>query len=214
AVFKSEIITDKTNIIWKFRETEKPLDQWIVNCDGDYHHGYSTAKLELSTYGTGIFHGVLDTRIPKDGVTTNSGYCNITTVPKLKSFKRLDFYNWYQYNELILRIRGDGRCYMLNILPEPLIDITRYLGFHYFVYTRGGPYWQIVRIPFSKFLASLKGEIYENQFRMMAGSVKNFGITVADKKSGPFRLEIDYIAVSNNTNLFETFAYEEYKVLR
>lgn len=38
------IVADKTDIIWKFDKAQKSLDQWIVNCDGDYHHGFSTAK--------------------------------------------------------------------------------------------------------------------------------------------------------------------------
>lgn len=172
------------------------------------------SRLELSTYGTGIFHGVLDTRVPKDGITTDSGYCNITTVPKLKSFRREDIYDWANYNELVLRIRGDGRCYMLNILQQQMSGVTQYLGFHYFMYTRGGPYWQIVRIPFAKFLAGMRAEIYENQFPMIPQYIKDFGITIADKKSGPFRLEIDYIGICNNSNLFETFAYETHEGFR
>ncbi|XP_076756898.1 complex I intermediate-associated protein 30 [Xylocopa sonorina] len=202
------------DIVWKFDGTQKSLDRWIVNSDKDYNHGYSIANLELSPTGTGIFYGTLDTRIPKDGRTIRSGYCNITTVPKLKSFKRPDKYDWFDYNELVLRVRGDGRCYMLNILQRGFVDILWYNCYNYVMYTRGGPYWQTVNIPFSKFLFSTKGEIHENQCPMPENLITNFGITLADKKPGPFRLEIDYIGVCYNPNIFESFAYETYKIER
>ncbi|CAL7951120.1 unnamed protein product [Xylocopa violacea] len=178
------------DIVWKFDGTQKSLDQWIVNSDKDYNHGFSIANLELSPSGTGIFHGTLDTRIPKDGQTARSGYCNITSVKKRKSFKRLDNYNWGP------------------------IDIAWYNSSNYVMYTRGGPYWQTVKIPFSKFLFSVKGQINENQLPMSENLVTNFGITIADKKPGPFRLEIDYIGVSFNPDIFERFAYETVKVNR
>lgn len=208
----THIVPNEDDVVWKFDGTEKSVDQWIVNCDRDYSVGYSIAKLELSSSGTGVFHGVLDTRVPKDGKTERSGYCNITTIRKLKSFKREDFYDWTKYNELVLRVRGDGRTYMLNILQRGYWDITWYDMFNYMLYTRGGPYWQVVRIPFAKFVHSSKGQIHENQYNMTESRVTNFGITLADKKPGPFRLEIDYIAVCYNPELFETFAYEQYNV--
>nr|XP_012150092.1 PREDICTED: probable complex I intermediate-associated protein 30, mitochondrial isoform X2 [Megachile rotundata] len=100
------------NVIFKFDGTEKSLKEWIVNYDSVYNEGFSTAKLELSPSGTGIFHGILNTTVPKDGRLTRSGYCNITTIPKYKSFGRKYYYDWSSFNRLILRVRGDGRCYM------------------------------------------------------------------------------------------------------
>lgn len=169
-------------------------------------------RLELSSYGTGIFHGILDTRVPKDGRTTNAGYCNITSAPRFKSFARQYYYNWEHYNEVVLRVRGDGRCYMLNILQKGNLDIMQYNCYHYVMYTRGGPYWQIIRVPFSKFVFSSKGQINENQYSIHQNYITNFGITIGDKKPGPFRLEIDYIGVRYNTSNFEKFAYETYNV--
>ncbi|XP_017793684.1 PREDICTED: complex I intermediate-associated protein 30, mitochondrial [Habropoda laboriosa] len=205
-------VQNEDDIIWKFDGTKKSLDQWIVNSDQDYSHGYSTAKLELSSHGTGIFHGILDTRVPKDGRTVRSGYCNITSVRKCKSFKRKILLDWTNYNELVLRIRGDGRCYMLNLLCGQYFDITRNYAFHYVMYTRGGPHWQVVRIPFAKFLFASKGVIDDMQFPLTSHCIKNFGITLADKKPGPFKLEIDHISICMNSNLFETFAYEMYDI--
>ncbi|CAK9813306.1 Complex I intermediate-associated protein 30, mitochondrial [Anthophora quadrimaculata] len=204
----------RSRVVWKFDGTEKSLDQWIVNCDCDYGHGYSTAKLELSSNGTGIFHGVLDTTIPKNGQTTASGYCNITSTPKLKSFKRIAPNNWLRYNELVLRVRGDGRCYLINLLCDKRFDVTRLHAHNYLMYTRGGPHWQVVRIPFSKFVFTNKAQVHEIQFPIVPVNVSNLGITIADKISGPFRLEIDHISICFNPTIFEASAYEMYKVYR
>lgn len=169
----------------------------------------------MSSYGSGIFHGMLNTCPVKDGKTAQSGYCNITTIPKFKSFRRLDTYDWTEYNEIVLRIKGDGRIYMLNILQKTeKLDLIKTYIYHYFMYTRGGPHWQIVRIPFSKFVLCKKGRINENQYPLVENVVTNFGITIADKISGPFKLEIDYIGVCYNTNISENFAYELYDIIR
>ncbi|CAK9822748.1 Complex I intermediate-associated protein 30, mitochondrial [Anthophora retusa] len=118
---------NQEDVVWKFDGTAKSLEQWIVNCDRDWHYGYSTANLELSSTGTGIFHGVLDTRVMKDGRTTTAGYCNITSI------------------------------------PNKYIDATWYDAHNYLMYTRGGPYWQVVRIPFSKFVYTKKAQLHELQ---------------------------------------------------
>ncbi|CAK9808889.1 Complex I intermediate-associated protein 30, mitochondrial [Anthophora plagiata] len=178
------IAPNEDDVVWKFNGTTNSLDQWVVNCDRDYGHGYSTAKLELSSNGTGIFHGVLDTRVAKDGRTTHAGYCNITSVPKYLSFRRKVPHDWTNYNELVLRVRGDGRCYL------------------------------VIRIPFSKFVYTRKAELHEVQSPLTTNVVKNLGITIADKKPGPFRLEIDHISVCYNPTIYESFAYEMYDVER
>ncbi|CAK9808887.1 Complex I intermediate-associated protein 30, mitochondrial [Anthophora plagiata] len=208
------IAPNEDDVVWKFNGTTNSLDQWVVNCDRDYGHGYSTAKLELSSNGTGIFHGVLDTRVAKDGRTTHAGYCNITSVPKYLSFRRKVPHDWTNYNELVLRVRGDGRCYLVNILSSKNIDITWFDAYNYIMYTRGGPYWQVIRIPFSKFVYTRKAELHEVQSPLTTNVVKNLGITIADKKPGPFRLEIDHISVCYNPTIYESFAYEMYDVER
>ncbi|KZC06352.1 PREDICTED: complex I intermediate-associated protein 30, mitochondrial [Dufourea novaeangliae] len=206
------IVPDAEDIIWKFDGTEKCRDQWIVTCDSDYNEGYSKAKLDFTAYGTGLFHGSLSPRVPKDGVIGKAGYCNVTSTRKRKSFYRKSFYDWSCYNTLVLRIRGDGRCYMLNVLQRGHYDMGWYHSFHYFIYTTGSPYWQHVKIPFSKFVFGTKGVIQNDQRPMPLDWITGFGITLGDKKEGPFKLEIDYIALCYDPTVFEECAYELYDV--
>lgn len=168
------------------------------------------SSLELSPTGTGVFSGVLSTRLPKDGKVRYSGYCNVTTVNKEKSFRREVYHDWTPYTHLILRVRGDGRCYSLNISTRGIFDLTWNDMYNYVLYTRGGPHWQYVKLPFSKFIFSSKGALQDDQIPIALNEVSNFGITVSDDISGQFRLEIDYIGLERDEYQNEEFAYETY----
>lgn len=64
-----------------------------------------------------------------------------------KSFKRETYLDWSQYNTLVIRLRGDGRSYLLNLASEGYFDIWWFDVYHYVLYTRGGPHWQTAKVP-------------------------------------------------------------------
>lgn len=63
-----------------------------------------------------------------------------------KSFKREIYLDWTDYNTLEIRLRGDGRSYMLNISCSGYFDVMWHDVFAYPLYTRGGPHWQLTRV--------------------------------------------------------------------
>lgn len=67
-------------------------------------------------------------------------------------------------------------------------------------------------MPFSRFFFSSKGTIQDKQSSVDSGRVTSFGITVADKNKGPFKLEIDHISVENDPLHTEESAYELYQM--
>ncbi|EFN81929.1 Probable complex I intermediate-associated protein 30, mitochondrial [Harpegnathos saltator] len=201
---------NEVDVVWRFNGDPKSLDQWVVTCDSDHEEGFSTAKLEMSSTGTGIFSGVLSTRLPKDGRIKYAGYCNITTIPKYKSFKREINHDWTPYTHLILRVRGDGRSYAINLSTKGMYDLTWNDMYQYVLFTRGGPYWQYTRIPFSKFVFASKGRVQDRQNPIELNEIRNFGITLADDVSGHFKLEIDYIGLECDMYNVEESAYEGY----
>ncbi|KAF9823866.1 hypothetical protein SFRURICE_013403 [Spodoptera frugiperda] len=183
-------LISETDMIWCFNEPSK-LDSFTTTCDSDHNEGFSKCSFDMSSAGRGLFHGYLDTRVPKDGRIKKAGYCAMRS-------KRV-------------RIRGDGRSYLLNISCEGFYDITWNDIYHYVLYTRGGPYWQIAKIPFSKFVLGSKGRLQDKQTRFRFDRVTHFGISCGDKIVGNFDLEIEYIGLEFDPTHNEEFAYEMYK---
>ncbi|XP_011306536.1 probable complex I intermediate-associated protein 30, mitochondrial [Fopius arisanus] len=204
------VYPEEVDVQWKFNGDPKILDKWIVTCDSDYNHGFSKATLELSSTGAGVFSGRLDTRVPKDGILNLAGFCNIRSVVPRGPFKIVKPFQWFRYTHLILRVRGDGRSYMIYLHLKNEYDIM-WADLHGFpLYTRGGPYWQYVKIPFSKFFLTNRGRIQDSQAPIRLWEVLSIGIT-ATGIPGPFNLEIDYIGVQQDPKHREEFAYEMYK---
>jgi hypothetical protein len=63
-----------------------------------------------------------------------------------KSFKRDSYFDWRMYSHIVLRVRGDGRSYMLNIATMGYYDIMWNDIYSYALFTRGGPYWQLSKV--------------------------------------------------------------------
>ncbi|XP_058828551.1 complex I intermediate-associated protein 30, mitochondrial [Topomyia yanbarensis] len=202
----------ETDVVFNF-DSKDELEKWIVTTDKDHNEGYSEAKFELSSGGFGLFHGKLESRVPKDGRIKRSGYANIKSRRIRKSFKREAFYEWEQYNTLVLKVRGDGRSYLINLAAEGYYDILWNDIYHYVLYTRGGPHWQIARIPFSKFFLASKGRVQDSQGPVPLNRVSSVGFSVGARggHEGAFRLEFDYIGVEYDPSHREEFAYEMYK---
>lgn len=86
--------------------------------------------------------------------------------------------------------------------------------YHYVLYTRGGPHWQITKIPFSKFFLSSKGRVQDKQSPINLQRVTSLGISVGAKggTDGPFSLEVAFVGLEYDPNHVEEFAYEMYKM--
>jgi len=178
------------------------LDDWICSCDSTWGEGYSTATLTESpnAKGKALFSGVIDTRPPNDGRIKWAGYAGIRSVHKLKSFGRVDKLNWDLFSHLILRVRGDGRTYLVNLHYYEEMDIL-WNDIHQFpLFTRGGPYWQTVVIPFKSFYLTHMGRIQDHMDWARPEDVVSVGISLMDDVDGPFHLEIDSIKVRMAAN--------------
>lgn len=190
--------------------SEAALRNWIVTADRDNDDGQSSCELVLGRNGKAVLRGNLDTTVPKDGSKQRAGYCNMRRLRPQRSFKRDSFFDWSQYTHVVLRVRGDGRSYMLNLASMGYFDIMWNDIYSFPLYTRGGPYWQVTRIPFSKFFLTSKGRIQDKQCPLMQDRITSVGITAAGV-NGPFQLEIDYIGLEMDPRHDEHFAYEMYQ---
>jgi len=199
---------------WGF-STEEELAQWILTKDSDWGEGYSAAELSLSPLGHAVLRGELSTRVPQDGRTHNAGYVNLASVKKRASFARERLMeDWDHFSHISMNIRGDGRRYILNLQVKREFDVLWNDRWHYPIYTRGGPYWQYVKIPWSKFYLGSRGSLQDKQFRVpLECGVVGISITLMDNISGPFQLEIKDVSLKCDfEHDDEEFAYEMYKV--
>lgn len=205
-----EHILEQTLVRWEFRGPED-LEQWTLSSDSEIG-GQSEAYLKLGrNNNTCFFYGTLCSTPPRDGETRYSGYCTMRSKQPLASFERKKHYDWSTFNTLHLRVRGDGRPWMINIAAETYFSHQKDDVYSYFLYTRGGPYWQDVKIPFSKFFLAHRGRIQDDQHPLWLDKINTIGFTLGDKADGPFQLEIDYIGVCKDYAHTEEFAYEVYK---
>lgn len=204
-----EHMLEQNRVVWEFRGPQS-LEEWIVSSDQEIG-GQSEAYLKLGRNNTCFFYGTLCSTTPKDGETRYSGYCTLRSKQKLLSFDRKKQLDWTNFNTLHLRIRGDGRPWMINIAPDTYFSHNKDDLYNYFLYTRGGPYWQDVKIPFSKFFFTYRGRVQDGQSAVWLDKVNTIGFTLGDKADGPFQLEIDFIGLMRDYAHTEEFAYELYK---
>ncbi|XP_077284829.1 complex I intermediate-associated protein 30 [Arctopsyche grandis] len=201
---------DETDIVWCF-DNKELLNNFLTVSDSDHMEGFSSCSLDMSPAGRLLFSGELSTRVPKDGRVKRSGYCSFRSKQIRKSFKRDSSFDWGMYNTLVMKVRGDGRPYILNLATGGYFDVTWNDIHNYVLYTRGGPYWQIAKIPFSKFIFSSKGRLQDKQYRIPLDRITHFGVACGDKVDGRFNLEIEYIGVEFDPHHNEEFAYEMYR---
>ena len=93
------------------------------------------------------------------------------------------------HRDLVLRVKGDGRKYNCNLhVPTLRVAFSYRASFK----TKPGK-WNEVRIPLADFKATWFGRQVPGSSPVDPAKVNSVGITIADKKQGPFRLEIDWI---------------------
>nr|XP_017203615.1 complex I intermediate-associated protein 30, mitochondrial [Oryctolagus cuniculus]XP_017203616.1 complex I intermediate-associated protein 30, mitochondrial [Oryctolagus cuniculus]XP_051678029.1 complex I intermediate-associated protein 30, mitochondrial [Oryctolagus cuniculus]XP_051678031.1 complex I intermediate-associated protein 30, mitochondrial [Oryctolagus cuniculus]XP_051678032.1 complex I intermediate-associated protein 30, mitochondrial [Oryctolagus cuniculus] len=202
-----EVMMEQAKVVWQFRGKED-LDKWVVTSDKTIG-GRSEVFLKMGKNNqSALLYGTLSSEAPQDGESGRSGYCAmISRIPR-GFFERKKTYDWSQFNTLYLRVRGDGRPWMVNIREDTDLIQRKNQMYSYFMFTRGGPYWQNIKIPFSKFFFSNQGRVRDVQHQLLLDKISSIGFTLADKVDGPFFLEIDFIGVFTDPAHTEEFAYE------
>lgn len=197
---------------WKFNGKES-LEDWVVTSDQNLKKGYSRAALDVTPNNKAVFHGEIDTRVPKDGMQKKAGFVNLRSPFNTMAFNRKIPYDWSRYTHLYIRCRGDGRAYQMNVKTQNEFDVMWHDLFVFPLHTRGGPYWQIAKIPLSKFFLTAAGRIQDKQASLVgeAHKISTLSFTLADEVEGSFKLEFDYIALIRDETHDEEFAYEMYK---
>ena len=109
------------------------------------------------------------------------------------------------YDRIAVRLKGDGRIYYLNLMTSSRSVAASYRAP---IKTKKGM-WQEVRINLKDFVYTSYGRIVTGTAPLRANDIRSIGITLADKKAGPFRLEVSWIRAESRTNTNETTASKQ-----
>jgi|LakMenE01Jun11ns_1017448.scaffolds.fasta_scaffold9932515_2 monofunctional biosynthetic peptidoglycan transglycosylase len=137
--------------------------------------GRSDGRLRITPDATLEFFGTLS-------LENNGGFASVRSTPTPLALRAGD--------ELVLRVRGDGREYSLNLYVP-----RRQMAFSYRATFKTVPgEWIEVPFPLDRFEATSFGQVVRNQ-PLVPAEINGVGLLLGDKKPGPFRLEVAMIGV-------------------
>lgn len=157
-------------VIFDFDPATEP---W-ANIDDPVMGGRSRSRMTLGDHGAATFEGVVS-------LENNGGFASLRSRPT-------DF-DLEGFNGIVLRLRGDGQTYGVRLRTSSQFDGVSYQAK---VATEAGR-WAEVKIPFEVFRAVFRGRQVPDYPALDPGEIKTFGLMIADRQEGAFRLEIDWI---------------------
>ncbi len=163
--------------------TDADQSQWYVVNDG-VMGGISQSDIRRTDHQTGLFAGELS-------LENNGGFASVRAVVgerDLAAFEGLE-----------IHVKGDGRTYQLRLRTNDSDDGVAYRSLFG---TRPGE-WRITFIPFDQFLPTFRGRTLLDSPPLDVARIQQVVFMVADKKPGPFSLEIDYVRASNERGAIE-----------
>ena len=113
----------------------------------------------------------------------NGGFASVRTKPT-------DL-NIHAGDTIVVRVKGDGREYVLNIYTK-----SRRMAFSYrapLPTTRDE--WTEVSVPLDEFIPTAFGRRVSGMGPVEPGQINGLGFMLSDKTPGPFKLEIDWVQV-------------------
>lgn len=99
-------------------------------------------------------------------------------------------YKLGKYQGLLLRVKGDGRTYAMTLRDTPYFTG---MAFNASFETTQGE-WIEVKVPFANFEGKYFGR-KTNSGPIDPDQIRQMGVILADKKAGPFEIELDWLKV-------------------
>lgn len=146
--------------------------------------------------GYARFHGTISTELPPNKPNVQrSGYAAWRTLDPKPTLFGKTLYNIDMYTYLALRIRSDGRSYLVNVQTESVVltDLHQHR-----LFARRPGEWETVLIKWNDFVRTNHGFVVEPQTEILRQKVRTFGIGLTDRMPGPFNLCIERIWATND----------------
>lgn len=165
---------EETKVLLDFTGADA-AKQWQTINDG-VMGGVSEGKFKITDKKTLEFYGTLS-------LENNGGFASVRTRSKKLGLGKGD--------SLLVRLRGDGREYSMNLhVPRPLTAFS----YRATVQTKKDE-WIEVKLPLDKFVATSFGRVVKDAGPVDPGEVNGLGFLLGDKKAGPFKMEVEWIKV-------------------
>jgi len=143
------------------------------NIDDAVMGGRSSSGMVVEE-GVGVFRGVVS-------LENNGGFASVRSEPEDHDLSAFD--------GLVLRVRSDGKRYRFRLRTSRAFDGVSYQA----PLEPAAGTWQEVAIPFSAFEPVYRGRRLPDHPPLDPSRVQTFGLLIADRQSGPFRLEVGCI---------------------
>ena len=159
-------------------DTASDAQKW-TSVNDDVMGGRSEGTFRVTGQGNLEFYGNLS-------LENRGGFASVRSKPA-----KIDASN---FNALDIRLRGDGRPYYCYLRASD--DRSSY-SYRAKFDTEAGS-WQEIRLPLKSFQATWRGRTLPDAPALDANSIRSAGFLIADKKAGPFKLEVDWIGAAND----------------
>ena len=160
--------------LFDFTAPDAPQKWQAVN-DG-VMGGVSDGRFKITDGKTLEFFGTLS-------LENNGGFASVRTKPTDLDLSAGD--------TLVVRLKGDGREYLLNIYTK-----SRRMAFSYRApLPTTKDEWQEVAIPLADFIPTAFGTRVQGMGPVEPDQISGLGFMISDKKAGPFRMEIEWVKV-------------------
>ncbi len=159
-------------VLFTFEADEDP-GRWMIVNDG-VMGGRSRSRIFFTDDNTAIFEGEIS-------LANNGGFASVRSRPAAVRTEGT--------TRIAARVRGDGREYQLRIRTEDAFDGVDYR----WNFETQADEWMTVRASYRDFVPTFRGRILRNVPPIDPRAIRQIGFLIADRKEGPFRLEIDSI---------------------
>ena len=150
--------------------------QWQAVNDG-VMGGVSDGRFRITPESTLEFFGTLS-------LENNGGFASVRTKSADLDIKAGD--------DLVIRVKGDGREYVLNLYTK-----SRRMAFSY-----RAPLptvkneWAEVAVPLEDFIPTSFGNRVQGMGPVEPDEITSIGFMLSDKKAGPFKMKVEWVKVA------------------
>ena len=165
---------EKPLTLFGFTEVDA-AKQWQTVNDG-VMGGVSEGKFKITEAKTMEFFGTLS-------LANNGGFASVRSKAKKLDLEKSD--------TLVVKIRGDGREYTLNLYPNRSRTAFSYRA----TVPTTKDEWIEVKIRLDEFEATSFGRLVREAGAVKPEEISSVGFLLGDKKAGPFKLEVEWVRV-------------------